>query len=238
MINKIRTLALGTIVISAVIALLATGPEVAQVWSQAANAQMTPSPQSEAAKAAMRQLEAPEMKAALIVNKAILLFGVNLTSGKESPTFIQNVTQLAKEGFDSPENAKLFLQLDSIATNSTSQHPGNVTFTAPTINHIISVYNQMKSNNSTAGFTKIATVAMQALRPVSGFDAGGRNVTALPNSFDFGDILKFGTLGAGIGCAQGPNSGEFSHIVGWNAKAGPCLGGALGAAVIRLVLSR
>ena len=90
----------------------------------------------------------------------------------------------------------------------------------------------MKSNNSTAGFTKIATVAMQALRPVSGFDAGGRNVTALPNSFDFGDILKFGTLGAGVGCATGDNSGDFAHIVGWNTKAGPCVGGALGAAVI------
>jgi NADPH-dependent curcumin reductase CurA len=24
-----------------------------------------------------------------------------------------------------------------------------------------------------------------------------RNITALPNSLDFGDILKFGTLGAG-----------------------------------------
>jgi hypothetical protein len=68
----------------------------------------------------------------------------------------------------------------------------------------------MKSNTSIGGFTKIATVAMQALHPVSGFDAGGRNVTALPNSLD--DILKFGTLGASIGCAQGPNSGDFSHI--------------------------
>jgi hypothetical protein len=35
------------------------------------------------------------------------LFGVDLPSGQESQTFIQNVTQLAKEGFDSPENAKL-----------------------------------------------------------------------------------------------------------------------------------
>jgi hypothetical protein len=87
-----------------------------------------------------------------------------------------------------------------------SKAQGNVTLTAPTINHIISIYDQMKKNNST-GFTKIATVAMQALHPVSGFDAGGRNVTALANSFDFGDILKFGTLGAGIGCAKGPNSG-------------------------------
>ena len=96
----------------------------------------------------------------------------------------------------------------------------------------------MKSNNSTGGFTKIATVAMQALHPVSGFDAGGRNVTALPNSLDFGDILKFGTLGAGIGCATGPHSGDFAHIVGYNVKAGPCIGGALGAAVVRLVINR
>ena len=99
--------------------------------------------------------------------------------GQESQTFIQNVTQLAKEGFDTPQNAKLFLQLDSIALNSSKAHPGNVTFTTPTINHLISIYNQMEKNNSTGGFTKIATVAMQALHPVSGFDAGGRNVTAL-----------------------------------------------------------
>jgi len=52
--------------------------------------------------------------------------------GQESSTFIQNVTQLAKEGFDSPQNAKLFLQLDSIALNASSSHPGNVTLTAPT----------------------------------------------------------------------------------------------------------
>jgi len=50
-------------------------------------------------------------------------------------------------GFDSPQNTKLFLQLDSIALNSSSSHPGNVTLTTPTINHLISVYNQMKSNN-------------------------------------------------------------------------------------------
>jgi hypothetical protein len=84
-----------------------------------------------------------------------------------TPTFIQNVTQLAKMGFDLPQNVKLFLQLDSIALNFTSSHPGNVTLTTPPINHIISVYNQMKNNNSTGGFTKIATVAMQALHPVS-----------------------------------------------------------------------
>jgi len=170
----------------------------------------------------------------LIVNKASPLFGVSLPFGHESPTFIQNVTQLAKMGFDSPQNAKLFLQLDSLVLNSTSG-PGNQTLTAPTIKRITSVYNEMVRNNSTGGFTKIATVAMQALNPVSGFDAGGRNITALPNSIDFGDILKFGTLGAGLGCAKGPNSGDFAHIVGWNTKAGPCVGGALGAAVIRLI---
>jgi hypothetical protein len=219
MIKKLGTIALGTVAIVAVIVLFATGPEVAQVWPQAANAQELPH-------------YAYERE---IVNKAILLFGVNLPFGRESPTFIQNVTQLAKEGFDSPQNAKLFLQLDSIALNASSSHPGNVTLTTPTINHLISIYNQMKSNNATGGFTKIATVAMQALHPVSGFDAGGRNITALPNSFDFGDILKFGTLGAGFGCAKGPNSGDFAHIVGWNTKAGPCVGGALGAAVIRLI---
>ena len=91
------------------------------------------------------------------------MFGVDLPFGLESPTFIQNVSQLAKLGFDSPQNAKLFLQLDSIAWNSSSSHPGNVPLTTPTINRLISFYNQMKSNNSTGGFTKIATVAMQAL---------------------------------------------------------------------------
>jgi hypothetical protein len=223
MIHKLR----GTLTIAAII-LIATGSVVAQVWFQAANAQITPAQQQ-----ALRSLV--ETGYGLIVGKAKLLFGVDLPLGQESPTFIQNVTQLAKEGFDSPQNAKLFLQLDSIALNSSSSHPGNVTLTAPTINHIISVYNQMKKNNSTGGFTEIATVAMQALNPVSGFDAGGRLITVLPNSLDFGDILKFGTLAAGFGCATGPNSGDFSHIVGWNVKAGPCIGSALGAAVVRLI---
>jgi hypothetical protein len=216
MIQKLRE----TVAIAAVIILFATGPVVTQVWFQAAKAQYGPPPQ-------------PYI--GLIVGKAKLLFGVNLPLGQESSTFIQNVTQLAKEGFDSPQNAKLFLQLDSIALNSSKAHPGNVTLTAPTISHIISVYNQMKKNNSTGGFTKIATVAMQSLNPVSGFDAGGRNITALPNSLDYGDILKFGTLAAGFGCATGPNSGNFAHIVGWNTKAGPCIGSALGAAVVRLI---
>jgi hypothetical protein len=170
----------------------------------------------------------------LIVHKATPLFGIDLPLGRESPTFIQNVSQLAKMGFDSPQNAKLFLQLDSIALNSSS-HPGNVTLTTPTIIHIISVYNQMKSNNSTGGFTKIATVAMQALSPVSSFDGGGRNITKLPNSLDFSDILKSGILGAGIGCATGANSGDFAHIVGAIGKSVPCLPGALGAAVLKLI---
>jgi hypothetical protein len=167
---------------------------------------------------------------ALVLHKATPLFGVDLPFGRESPTFIQNVSQLAKMGFDSPQNAKLFLQLDSIALNSSSP-PGNVTLTTPTIKSITSVYNQMKSNNSTGGFTKIATVAMQALSPVSSFDAGGRNITKLPNSLDFSDILKSGILGAGIGCAKGPNSGDFAAIV----KSEPCLPGALGAAVLKLI---
>jgi hypothetical protein len=167
---------------------------------------------------------------ALVLHKATPLFGVDLPFGRESPTFIQNVSQLAKMGFDSPQNAKLFLQLDSIALNSSS-HPGNLTLTTPTIKRIASVYNQMKSNNSTGGFTEIVTVAMQALSPVSSFDGGGRNITGLPNSRDFGDILKSGILGAGVGCAKGPNSGDFADIV----KSGPCLAGALGAAVLKLI---
>ena len=28
--------------------------------------------------------------------------------------------------------------------------------------------------------------------------------------------------------ATGPNSGDFAHVVGWNTKAGPSIGGALG----------
>src|SRR5215212_2214183 len=126
-------------------------------------------------------------------------FGINLTSGRESPAFIGNVTQLAKMGFDSPENAKLFLQLDSIALNSSS-HPGNRSLTTPAIKEITSIYNQMKNNNSTAGFTQIASVAMQTLNPRSFFDGAGRNITVVPNSLDFSDALKFGTLGAGIVC--------------------------------------
>src|SRR6476469_6900422 len=90
-------------------------------------------------------------------NYAGPFFGLNLPYGVESSAFIQNVTQLAKMGFDSPQNAKLFIQLDSIALNSSS-HVGNRTLTAPTIKQITSVYNQMKSNNSTGGFTQIATV--------------------------------------------------------------------------------
>ena len=167
----------------------------------------------------------------LLVDKASPLFPANLPAGREAPGFIQNVTQLAKMGFDSPQNAKLFLQLDSIALNS-SLHPGNQTLTTPTIERITSVYNQMKNNNSTGGFTQIATVAMQALNKRSFFDGAGRNITVVPNSEDFSDVLKFGTLGAGIGCGINPNSrGDFADIM----NSGPCLPGALGAAAVKLI---
>ena len=160
-------------------------------------------------------------------------FGINLLSGQESTAFIQNVTQLAKMGFDSPQNAKLFIQLDSIALNSSS-HPGNRTLTAPTIEQITSVYNQMKSNNSTGGFTEIASVAMQALDNRSFFDGAGRNVTVVPNSLDFSDILKFGTLGAEFVCGgtAANSSGDFAaHMF----RSGPtCVAGALGAAAVKL----
>ena len=164
-------------------------------------------------------------------NYAGPFFGINLPYGVESPSFIQNVTQLAKMGFDSPQNAKLFLQLDSVALNSSS-HPGNRTLTTPTIERITSIYNQMKSNNSTGGFTEIATVAMQALNNRSFFDGAGRNITVAPNSLDFSDILKFGTLGAEFVCGISSNSsGDFANIF----KPGPpCVAGALGAAAVKL----
>ena len=171
---------------------------------------------------------APEMMKASIAGP---FFGINLPSARESPAFIQNVTQLAKMGFDSPQNAKLFIQLDSIALNSSS-HPGNRTLTTPTIKHITSIYNQMKSNNSTGGFTQIASVAMQTLDKRSFFDGAGRNITVVPNSLDFSDTLKFGTLGAEIVCGIGPNSrGDFADMM----KSGQCVAGALGAAAVKLV---
>ncbi|MGN6709885.1 MAG: hypothetical protein ACTHKF_11130 [Candidatus Nitrosocosmicus sp.] len=166
-------------------------------------------------------------------NYAGPFFGINLPYGVESTAFIQNVTQLAKMGFDSPQNAKLFIQLDSIALNSSS-HPGNRTLTAPAIKQITSVYNQMKSNNSTGGFTQIATIAMQALdNKRSFFDGAGRNITVVPNSLDFSDILKFGTLGAEFVCGgTGQNSGGY--LVG-TLKSGPaCVAGDLGAAAVKL----
>ncbi|MGN6707870.1 MAG: hypothetical protein ACTHKF_00785 [Candidatus Nitrosocosmicus sp.] len=161
------------------------------------------------------------------------MFGINLPSGVESPAFIQNVTQMAKMGFDSPENAKLFLQLDSIALNASS-HTGNQTLTTPTIERLTSVYNQMKSNNSTGGFTEIAYLAMQSLdNKRSFFDGAGRNISVVPNSLDFGDILKFGTLGAQIGCNIDSNiKGDWTDIF----KSGkPCISGALGAASVKLI---
>jgi len=174
-----------------------------------------------------------EISEAMKLTKITPLFGINLHSGQESPAFIQNVTQLAKMGFDSPQNAKLFLQLDSIALNSSLQTE-NLTLTIPTIKNITSVYNQMKSNNSTGGFTAIATMAMQALDKRSFFDGAGRNITVLPNSKDFSDVLKFGTAGAQIGCEIGPNiRGDSAADM---FKSGPpCVAGALGAAGVKLL---
>jgi hypothetical protein len=92
----------------------------------------------------------------------------------------------------------------------------------------------MKSNNSTGGFTEIASVAMQALDNRSFFDGAGRNITVVPNSLDFSDILKFGTLGTEFVCgATAPNnsSGDFASVF----KSGPtCIAGAIGAAAVKL----
>jgi hypothetical protein len=163
-------------------------------------------------------------------NYAGPFFGINIPYGVESPAFIHNVTQLAKMGFDSPQNAKLFIQLDSIALNSSS-HPGNRTLTAPTIERLTSVYNQMKRNNPTGGFAEIASVDMQDLNNSSFFDGAGRNITVIPNSLDFSDILKFGTLGAKFVCGIGPNnSGDLTDMM----KSGQCVAGAFGAAAVKL----
>ena len=163
-------------------------------------------------------------------NYAGPFFGINIPYGVESPAFINNVTQLAKMGFDSPQNAKLFIQLDSIALNSSS-HPGNRTLTAPTIERLTSVYNQMKRNNPTGRFAEIASVDMQDLNNRSFFDGAGRNITVIPNSLDFSDILKFGTLGAKFVCGIGPNnSGDLTDMM----KSGQCVAGAFGAAAVKL----
>ncbi|MGN6823117.1 MAG: hypothetical protein ACTHJ7_10165, partial [Candidatus Nitrosocosmicus sp.] len=109
----------------------------------------------------------------------------------------------------------------------------NRTLTASTIKQITSVYNQMKSNNSTGGFTQIATVAMQSLDSRSFFDGAGRNITVVPNSLDFSDILKFGTLGAEFVCG-GTDQNSGGDLVG-TFKSGPaCVAGALGAAAVKL----
>jgi hypothetical protein len=73
---------------------------------------------------------------------------------------------------------------------------------------------------------------MQALDNRSFFDGAGRNITVIPNSLDFSDILKFGTLGAEFVCGIGQNSsGDFANIF----KSGPsCIAGALGAAAVKL----
>jgi len=90
----------------------------------------------------------------------------------------------------------------------------------------------MKNNNSTGGFTEIVTVAMQALNNRSFFDGAGRNITVVPNSLDFTDILKFGTLGAEFVCGIGPNSsGDLADIF----KSGPsCIAVALEATAVKL----
>jgi hypothetical protein len=62
----------------------------------------------------------------------------------------------------------------------------------------------------------------------------GRNITVVPNSIDFSDTLKFGTLGAEIVCGIGPNStGDFTDIM----KSGQCVAGAVGAAAVKLVIT-
>ena len=91
----------------------------------------------------------------------------------------------------------------------------------------------MKSNNSTGGFTEIASVAMQALDNRSFFDGAGRNITMVPNSLDFSDILKSGTLGAEFVCGIGQNSsGDFANI--FKSGQSSCIAGALGAAAVKL----
>lgn len=135
-------------------------------------------------------------------------------------------------GFDLYQNAQLFIPLDSIALNSSS-HPGNRTLTTPAIERLTSIYNQMKSNNSTGGFTEIATVAMEAIDKRSFFDVSGRNITMVPNGLDFSDILKFGTGGAEFVCGTGLNSSE--HSAADIFKSGPsCVACALGAAGVKL----
>ena len=65
------------------------------------------------------------------------------------------------------------------------------------------------------------------------FDGAGRNITVVPNSLDFSDTLKFGTIGAEIVCGIGPNSkgGGSADMM----KSGQCVAGALGAAAVKLV---
>jgi hypothetical protein len=93
----------------------------------------------------------------------------------------------------------------------------------------------MKSNNSTGGFTEIASVAMQALNNRSFFDGAGRNITVVPNSLDFSDILKFGTLGAEFVCGGGTGPNGSGGDLAGTFKSGPtCVAGALGAAAVKL----
>jgi hypothetical protein len=76
---------------------------------------------------------------------------------------------------------------------------------------------------------------MQALNNRSFFDGAGRNITVVPNSLDFSDILKFGTLGAEFVCGGGGigHNGGGGDLAG-TFKSGPtCLAGALGAAAVK-----
>ena len=52
----------------------------------------------------------------------------------------------------------------------------------------------------------------------------------VPNSLDFSDTLKFGTLGAEVVCGIGPSSRGADMM-----KSGQCVAGALGAAAVKLV---
>jgi hypothetical protein len=74
MIQKLR----GTLAIAAVIVLIATGPVVAQVWFQAANAQSYLHNSS----GQVLRLGGADVVVEKIVNKAKLLFGVNLPFGR------------------------------------------------------------------------------------------------------------------------------------------------------------
>ncbi|MGN6614432.1 MAG: hypothetical protein ACTHKC_05270 [Candidatus Nitrosocosmicus sp.] len=63
--------------------------------------------------------------------------------------------------------------------------------------------------------------------------AAGSNITVVPNSLDFSDILKFGTLGAEVVCGGIVHNGSID--LASTFKSGPsCVAGALGAAPVKL----